>query len=97
VQANDLKKFSFFSAGFVALKPNNAGQIIVADMRYSMLPQSLAPLWGITLNAKTPQSHVAFGSFRQNTPTIRQQFWSMLTGQGGKVWVATLALNPKSR
>jgi inner membrane protein len=87
VQANDLAKFTFFSAGFVALKPATGDkQIIVADMRYSMLPQSLEPLWGITLTTDNQQQHVAFGSFRQNTPEIRQEFWDMLKGQGGEVF-----------
>jgi inner membrane protein len=100
VQANDLAKFTFFSAGFVALKPyridmpqtalNNPNQIIVADMRYSMLPQSLEPLWGITLNPNNLQQHVGFGVFRQHTLEIRQKFWDMLKGHGGEVFSPAL-------
>jgi len=46
-QARDIERFRVFSADFLAIDPLDKNKII--DMRYSMLPQQIAPLWGIEL------------------------------------------------
>ena len=46
-QARDLERFQWFSNGYVAKgKPENS----VIDIRYSMLPNEIDPLWGIQLS-----------------------------------------------
>jgi len=47
-QAKDIKRFEWFSSGYVAVSKNNPNQII--DIRYSMLPNKITGLWGIELN-----------------------------------------------
>ena len=49
-QALDIERFRVFSAGFLAVDPLDSHKII--DIRYSMLPQQIAPLWGIELAAE---------------------------------------------
>ncbi|MGH1373446.1 MAG: metal-dependent hydrolase [Cellvibrionaceae bacterium] len=46
-QAKDIERFRWFSAGYIAVDKHNPNQII--DIRYSMLPQKIDPLWGIRL------------------------------------------------
>ncbi len=44
-QARDIERFRWFSAGYVATDKNSPNSII--DIRYSMLPHEIKPLWGI--------------------------------------------------
>lgn len=46
-QARDIQRFAELSANFLALDPRNPQRI--GDVRYAMLPQQIAPLWGIQL------------------------------------------------
>lgn len=58
-QALDIERFRKFSAGFLAVDPDDSNKII--DMRYSMLPHHIAPLWGIELFVNAPPNqHVKF-------------------------------------
>jgi inner membrane protein len=58
-QALDIERFRVFSAGFLAIDPSDSNKII--DIRYSMLPQYIAPLWGIELAADAgPKQHVRY-------------------------------------
>ena len=47
-QARDLERFRWFSQDHLALNTSNPNEII--DIRYSMLPDRIDPLWGIRLN-----------------------------------------------
>ncbi len=44
-QARDIERFRWFSAGYIAADKTSPNSII--DIRYSMLPQEIKPLWGI--------------------------------------------------
>ncbi|MEW5735755.1 MAG: metal-dependent hydrolase [Thermodesulfobacteriota bacterium] len=44
--AGDIERFSRFADGYLALVPDHPE--VLGDMRYSLLPNSLEPLWGIT-------------------------------------------------
>ena len=58
-QARDITRFSQESAGYLARDPANRQRI--GDIRYSMLPNSIAPLWGIDLSPKAGlNEHVDF-------------------------------------
>ena len=58
-QSEDVRRFRWFSNGYVAVDPNNPMRII--DIRYSMLPNAIAPLWGIELNrAAGEDEHVTY-------------------------------------
>jgi inner membrane protein len=62
-QAKDIERFRWFSAGYLALDPNNPNRVI--DMRYSILPNQINPLWGIELQPDADRfTHVDFVSQR---------------------------------
>ena len=80
-QARDIQRFRWFSNGFLAVNPENRAMIM--DARYSMLPNTIKPMWGIVLNKKAieagrMESHVSFVvSHRLNRKT-REKFIKML-------------------
>ena len=51
-QARDVERFRRFSDGYVAVDPRRPNRII--DMRYSMVPNTIDPLWGIDLDPRGP-------------------------------------------
>jgi inner membrane protein len=77
--ANDIARFTRFSDGFVALHPQQPN--VLGDVRYALLPNSVAPLWGIELDVTQPDRHVAFLTFRQTDAALRRAFLAMLRGR----------------
>jgi inner membrane protein len=79
-QARDIERFRWFSMGYLALDPNQPGFII--DVRYSMLPNEINPLWGIALSPNAlPDDHVKFVSDRDASPQRLANFSAMLRGE----------------
>ncbi len=78
VQATDLVRFARVSEGFLVRHP--AVPDVIGDVRYSMLPNSTAPLWGIEVHAEREHEHVGFRTFRDFTTEDRQRFFAMLRG-----------------
>jgi inner membrane protein len=78
-QADDLEQFSHYSSGYLALDerhPNSVG-----DVRFSVLPNELAPLWGIEFDPTAQQQeHVRFFNRRGNARRRLGEFWAMLKG-----------------
>lgn len=56
---HDLERFRFFSDGYLSRSTEETGEILIGDARYSIAPNSMQPLWGITLPA-TADQHVTF-------------------------------------
>ena len=64
-QARDVARFAETSAGYLAVDPRDP--LRIGDVRYAMLPQSIAPLWGIQLALQADlDTHVAFYSIRED-------------------------------
>ena len=78
VLAKDIRRFTRFSEGYVARDPKQPR--VLGDIRYSMLPNSVRPLWGIVIDPGAPQAHVDYRFFRDHTPALRQNFMAMLRG-----------------
>ena len=76
VQAKDIERFRWFSAGFLAKVPND--NLMIMDVRYSFIPNELSPLWVIRLNPKTPEQHVEYLDIRDNVIKDRQRFLDLL-------------------
>ena len=76
IQARDIERFRRFSDGFIARDPDD--DLMIMDVRYSMLPNELSPLWVIRLNPKEHWKHVAYLNTRDLTPGKRLQFLEML-------------------
>lgn len=74
----DILRFTRFSDGFIAIDPNQPN--VLADVRYSNLPNSLAPLWGIEMDLTNADRHARYRFFRDLSPAKRKRFFSMLVG-----------------
>lgn len=76
-QALDIARFSRTSAGYVALDPSNGNRI--GDVRYSMLPHRIAPLWGIELSPDAGAGdHVTFYTQRDDARAAVQRVARMV-------------------
>lgn len=78
VLAGDIDRFGIFSDGFLALQPG--AQDLLVDIRYSSLPNSIAPLWAIEMDLAQPDQHAQFRVFRSMSKTLREEFVALLMG-----------------
>ena len=75
---NDIRRFDFFSDGYLALHPEDPS--LLGDVRYAMLPTSTRPLWGIRLDTQNPQAHAPFETSRRMSQEEIGRFTGMLKG-----------------
>jgi len=73
---SDIERFNRLSDGFLVLHPDEPG--VIGDARYSMLPTSLIPLWGIRLSEENTDRHVGFEYFRDASKENRNALKNML-------------------
>ena len=79
-QARDIERFGWFSNGYIALDPINSQRII--DVRYSLVPNEIASLWGIQLSpAAEADSHVTYTTARQLSDQPREACVRQLWGR----------------
>lgn len=76
---SDLKRFQHFSDGYLARHPVNSD--IIGDARYSMIPTSMVPLWGVEVDTLQTGRHLPFLYFRDMDEEMRSEFFNMLRGQ----------------
>ena len=81
-QAKDVERFRWFSNGHVGIDPADAHRII--DIRYSMLPQEIAGLWGIVLDPEADKhQHIIYNTERGEPDEVRAKtavLWNMIVG-----------------
>ena len=76
-QAKDIKRFSWFSNGYLAISKENPNRII--DIRYSMLPNEIHGLWGVEISKNTDRKeHVKYFFNRENNALALKKLWNML-------------------
>ena len=76
-QARDIKRFSWFSNGYVAADPVQLNRII--DVRFSTVPNEIKALWAIRLNKDyTSNSHVVYETSRGNIEASFKKLYKML-------------------
>lgn len=81
-QARDIERFRWFSNGYIALDPRDPDRVI--DIRYSMIPNEIVPLWSIELHPQADaDAHVAYLVHRDGASDRLQLMWRMLTGAVG--------------
>jgi len=62
-QAEDIERFRWFSDGYLAIDRRNPNRVV--DIRYSMLPNEIAALWGIELSpAASKESYAQYVTLR---------------------------------
>ncbi len=79
--AIDVERFRWFSDDYLALYPSMPNYII--DVRYSLLPNSIRPLWGVqikplTIKNNELETHVDFITNRDRDLKTREMFIDML-------------------
>ena len=78
-QAVDVERFRFFSQNYLYIHPEYSN--VIGDLRYSMFPDSIHPLWGIRVDPNQPDKHISFEYFRDtDTPHLARLF-SMIQGK----------------
>ena len=75
----DIMRFQSFSNNYIAFDPRD--QSILGDIRYSMLPDSANPLWGIVINPKKSDEHTPYLTMRRHNKKLRQQYINMILGE----------------
>ncbi len=81
-QANDLMRFNWFSNNYLGVDPDNPLHII--NIRYSMLPNEINPLWGIVLDPDAgPEEHVIYQADRARSTERLSKLIEMLFGTAG--------------
>jgi inner membrane protein len=84
-QARDIERFRWFSNGYIARDPEFPNRVI--DIRYSMIPNELAPLWSIELHPEARRDeHVRYLVHRDAGDDRPALLWRMLSGGSG--WAA---------
>lgn len=79
VLAGDIDRFNKFSDNFIALQSGERDLLV--DVRYSSLPNSIAPLWAIEMNLEQPEQHAQFRVFRSMSKPLREEFMALLMGK----------------
>ena len=76
-QAKDIKRFEWFSGGYIAVSKTNPNQIF--DIRYSMLPNEINGLWGIELNKNASKDeHISYVTNRNLSRSKLKDLWGLL-------------------
>ena len=78
-QARDIERFRWFSNGYIARDPVYRNRVI--DIRYSMIPNEVDPLWSIELRPGAgSEQHAAYRVHRDGGPDRLNDMWRMVTG-----------------
>lgn len=77
----DIQRFSAYSNGYVIRHPERPS--LLGDVRYAMLPNSLAPLWGIETAGLDPAQHARYEDVRDVSAKKVEIFLDMVAGRHG--------------
>ena len=78
-EARDIERFRWFSNGYIARDPVFPNRVI--DIRYSMIPNEMAPLWSIELRPGAgSEEHAAYLVHRDAGSGRAGQMWRMVSG-----------------
>ncbi|MEQ9620198.1 MAG: metal-dependent hydrolase [Deltaproteobacteria bacterium] len=76
----DILRFQHFSDGYLVIHPDYPN--VLGDLRYSLLPNSVKPLWGIEINMDREDQHVSMSDYDRNvTGDNWRAFLKMLRGE----------------
>jgi inner membrane protein len=77
-QARDIERFRWFSNGYIARDPIYANRVM--DIRYSMLPNEILPLWSIELTPEAERrDHALYRTHRDGGADRLGVLWEMVT------------------
>lgn len=79
-QARDLSRFRRVANGYLALDPIVPNRVI--ELRYSLVPNSVAPFWALELDPRAGgDAHARFVTTREHTPAQGLQLLRMVLGR----------------
>ncbi len=84
VLESDLRRFAWFSddwLGIVAHGGETSERVSVGDVRYSMLPHQIEPLWGIEFDIRQPDRHVQTWASRRRDEATLNEYFKMIRGE----------------
>lgn len=77
--AHGVDRFAIFAQHWLYFIDSDPDRI--GDLRYSLLPDSITPLWFITVDRDNPDKHVDYIIRREMTPERKDRFFRMLRGE----------------
>ena len=78
-QARDIERFRWFSQDYLGYDPANN---LVTDIRYSMIPSEIRPMWGLKLNPEfSNEDHAIWWANRGLNDNQLNSFKNMLMGR----------------
>ena len=81
-QGEDVERFRWFSQDYLGY---DAEEQLIADVRYSMLPDEVSPMWGLRVNSRSkPNEHASWWASRGLSPQKLRKFTGMLSGNSCK-------------
>lgn len=75
----DLHRFYQLADHMLVQHPERSN--FIGDVRYSMLPNSIYPMWGIVIDREDPDAITAFVVERDTSPSVRAALVRMLKGE----------------
>ena len=79
-QAQDIERFRWFSDDYLSVMEEYPR---IVDMRYSLVPNEVDPMWGIDIDTTQPDAHVAWWAGREVNEIKQRAFFVMVLGLGG--------------
>ena len=78
-QAKDIERFRWFSQDYLGYDDKNS---LVSDIRYSMIPNQIAPMWGLVIDTEQSiDEHAAWWTSRSLDQSQLDLFKEMLSGK----------------
>ena len=78
-QAKDIERFRWFSQDYLGYDDKNS---LVTDIRYSMIPNQIAPMWGLVINTEQSiDEHATWWTSRSLDQSQLDLFKEMLSGK----------------
>lgn len=78
-QAKDIERFRWFSQDYLGYDDKNS---LVTDIRYSMIPNQIAPMWGLVIDTEqSTDDHATWWTSRSLDQSQLDLFKEMLSGK----------------
>ena len=83
-QAKDIERFRWFSQDYLGYEEEKK---LVTDIRYSMIPNQIKPMWGLVIDDQRGKNeHAIWWTSRSLDKSQRDLFTEMLSGKQCKVF-----------
>tara|TARA_Y100000994_G_scaffold20447_1_gene14943 strand:- start:368 stop:1375 length:1008 start_codon:yes stop_codon:yes gene_type:complete len=78
-QGKDIERFRWFSQDYLGFDSDSS---LITDIRYSMLPNEVSPMWGLDVDyQRQPNAHASWWASRELSQKQLLDFRNMITGK----------------